>query len=251
VSEQYGHTDPDTPVLVFRSESGRTEVARRAEGFSVHVLHGYDQLSPDEAVRLGSKLVARRVLRGVAPSGDGTPGVGCPSCGTILNASAAGCADLWHADNKRELDAEREKPAESGPLVLTLPEVPEGAVALITRNQDGDEVRFVPAPAHPGSWVMASGSPTGDWLLVEILRGFDGSVTVELAPPRTWPKLDELTEDIKTVRGASGRTYHQSHFAQSIPIFCEHTDDGRPTGPAIPFHALQTFDGPLTEVLDG
>lgn len=26
--------------------------------------------------------------------------VGCPKCGTILNAKAAGCTDPWHADNR-------------------------------------------------------------------------------------------------------------------------------------------------------
>jgi len=58
--EPVGRTDPDAPVLVFRSTSGRTEVARRAEGFSVHVLHGSDRLTSDEALRLGAKLAPAR-----------------------------------------------------------------------------------------------------------------------------------------------------------------------------------------------
>jgi hypothetical protein len=137
------------------------------------------------------------------------------------------------------------------PLVLRLPKVPSGTAALVG-IESGRRYARDDAPGDDGEPGWFEGNIGGT--LGEVLDGEPEGVRVELGPlrgPRTWPKLDDLPSDIKTIRGASGRTYHQSHFAQSIPIFCEHTDDGRPTGPAIPFHALQTFDGPLTEVLDG
>lgn len=134
--------------------------------------------------------------------------------------------------------------APADPSVLSLPQVPPGTVALITRNRDGDEVRFIPAPGHPDSWVMASGSPTGDWLLVEILRAFDGSVTVVMREPRTWPKIDNAPDDLKKVEGASGRRYAfrtRDGAWESIGDGGEHECDS--------LASLQNYDGPLTEVL--
>lgn len=132
------------------------------------------------------------------------------------------------------------------PSVLSLPQVPPGTVALITRNRDGDEVRFIPAPGHPDSWVMASGSPTGDWLLVEILRAFDGSVTVVMREPRTWPRLDAAPDDLRSFKGASGKKYMRHQLQQLDRWHAQGNDaeDWRPMA------YWQQVDGPLEEVFE-
>lgn len=43
--------------------------------------------------------------------------IGCPSCGTILNATAAGCADPWHSDNQ---------PATGGIVEGGMPDIDSG-----------------------------------------------------------------------------------------------------------------------------
>lgn len=78
---------------------------------------------------------------------------------------------------------QRGKPADSGPLVLALPVVPDGTVALIT----ADGTRF--AAKGPGWWQSDHrGTMSFARLLAE-----GAPLTVEMAPPReprTWPKLD-------------------------------------------------------------
>lgn len=101
----------------------------------------------------------------------------------------------WQAALIALTDTVSPQPAESGPLVLTLPVVPDGAVALVgaVRYERGDG-------GHPrASWRHPSGAlvTLGEVLDNEAADG-DGSVTVEMAPPReprTWPKL-RLYEDI-------------------------------------------------------
>ncbi|GAA0738494.1 hypothetical protein Drose_04495 [Dactylosporangium roseum] len=88
-----------------------------------------------------------------------------------------------------------EQPAQAVPLVLTLPQVPEGAVALIggesgMRYPRRDDVS---APV----WLDPKrGNATTT--LAEILD-YEGSVTVVMREPRTWPKLATEAEDPNVV----------------------------------------------------
>lgn len=73
-------------------------------------------------------------------------------------------------------------PAESGPLVLTLPVVPDGAVALVGGKSGARWERT--------TYGWKSG---GYHLTFPAVLDREGSVTVEMAPPReprVWPKLD-------------------------------------------------------------
>lgn len=133
----------------------------------------------------------------------------------------------------------------TGPLVLTLPEVPEGAVALIGEMSGH---RWI--PTEFGRWAdEATGQVRGILPLLER----EGSVTVEMAPPReprTWPKLDDARVQIGTrVRGASGQIYvctnglifEKPRAERLLPTA---------TSLALPLAGLQQIDGPLTEVFD-
>jgi hypothetical protein len=135
------------------------------------------------------------------------------------------------------------KPATPQPVVLCLPEVPEGAVALIDR--DGD--RWVPSkstvPAEQG-WFMAR---LGMYLSLPSLLGSNGPLTVEFAPPReprTWearPLVDDAPDDLRAVStGERGEVYRR--------------DPGNPDrwvnshGAAERWELLREVD--LTEVID-
>lgn len=131
---------------------------------------------------------------------------------------------------------EARQPAEPGPLALTLPEVPAGAVALYGLRTG---TRYKADP--DGVWRVNSWD--GD--LADVLRReHPEGVTVEFAPPpepRTWPKLDPAPEDVVAFRGASGVVYR-------------HASDGYwyPESPGRGQHLLSHWrevDGPLTEVL--
>jgi hypothetical protein len=97
---------------------------------------------------------------------------------------------------------------ESGPLVLTLPQVPDGAVALIGLQTGG---RY-PATGTADVWASPDGDGVlyrlGDVLLIERPHG----VTVEMAPPReprTWEPIateSDLPAEVE-VEGWAG-TWH-------------------------------------------
>lgn len=135
--------------------------------------------------------------------------------------------------------------AESGPLVLTLPQVPPGAVALI-----GGVTGHRWEPTESGRWAAAETGQVKPWVK---LIAWEGSVTVEMAPPReprTWPKLDEAPEDADLLQGASGTRYGRSHFSEGVPVFHALNDlTGKPEGRAYSFYVLQHLDGPLEEVI--
>lgn len=99
--------------------------------------------------------------------------------------------------------------AESGPLVLTLPQVPDGAVALKGETTGTRYARVrVPGIMSP-CWKPDPWSQPMD--LGAVLDG-EGRVTVEMAPPReprTWPKLDPPDPETLAVRGASGIVYRR------------------------------------------
>lgn len=105
----------------------------------------------------------------------------CAQCSIRLAANGSDVCANCERDNAL-------KPAAPGPVVLTLPVVPDGAVALIGKATGG---RYVPY-LLTASWVWPGAeqtTPVGEVLDEE------GSVTVEFAPPReprTWPKLDAV-----------------------------------------------------------
>lgn len=126
------------------------------------------------------------------------------------------------------------------PLVLTLPQVPDGAVALEVPDDADGKIRFIPAARdeYDKAWRQED---TG------ILYGFGDiltthvSVTVVMREPRTWPRLEDAPEDLKVVRGATGMIYRLSGLGWEA-------DDDSATCDSLP--SLQNYDGPLAEVLD-
>lgn len=85
-------------------------------------------------------------------------------------------------------------PQQDGPIVLTLP---SDAVALI--GQRNYRVRY--ARKGPDLWISDDNDGAYSYKLVQILER-EGSVTVEMAPPRvprTWPKLTEEHADLPSV----------------------------------------------------
>lgn len=101
-----------------------------------------------------------------------------------------------------------EQPAAgSGPVVLSLPQVPDGAVALV----DSRGERFVRADDGTGCWRHADVRRDGTFTLASILNL--GSVAVEFAPPReprTWPMIDHSPEgDLPATVTVSGHGMHR------------------------------------------
>lgn len=101
---------------------------------------------------------------------------------------------------------ERLKAARPDPLVLSLPEVPEGAVAL----RGG--ARWLPSASVPGFWEMEGGS-TPHALGAVLDAEDDGTnkgVTIEMTPPReprTWGArllVEGPPDDLCAVRAGSG-----------------------------------------------
>jgi hypothetical protein len=90
-------------------------------------------------------------------------------------------------------------PQQPDPLVLSLPTVPEGAVALVG-GQSGQ--RWT---GHGVSnWMNVVG---GAIAAIGIVLHREGSVTVEMAPPReprTWPKLDGAPDGVRKVQVKRG-----------------------------------------------
>lgn len=86
-------------------------------------------------------------------------------------------------------------PTRTRPLVLTLPVVPAGAVALIGNASGRRWLPYSWPESDERMWqYRASDAP---WSLTSILHDEPEGVTVEFAPPReprTWPKLDPAPE---------------------------------------------------------
>jgi len=99
----------------------------------------------------------------------------------------------------------RQHTAESGPVVLSLPQVPPGTVALVG---DSSGARFLPTGT---AWAYDQ-SPTGVIALGGLLDA-ERSVTVEFAPPRgprTWEQLDGLPTDLPKHIELNGRRYRRA-----------------------------------------
>ena len=99
----------------------------------------------------------------------------------------------------------RAEEPESGPVVLSLPQVPPGTVALVG---DSSGARFLPTGT---AWAYDQ-SPTGVIALGGLLDA-ERSVTVEFAPPRgprTWEQLDGLPTDLPKHIELNGRRYRRA-----------------------------------------
>jgi len=154
-------------------------------------------------------------------------------------------------EGRREDWVGRLTSTQSDPLVLSLPEVPEGAVALIGVRKPH---RRYPFHAESGGWRNDDGDGA-PWKFSAVLhREHPEGVTAEMAPPReprTWPVLADAPDDLPTLRGRSGAAYGRSHFAEGVPVYRVLDDlTGELEGRAYSFYALQGLDGPLTEVFD-
>ncbi len=145
--------------------------------------------------------------------------------------------------NRRVRELMRGEPA-ADPSVLSLPEVPSGAVALHAAETD---VRLVPSDGSPRMWMLTDGSWCGD--IGAVLSNF-GSVTVVMREPRTWPRLDDAPEDEPQLRGRSGTLWRYSHDNEDVPVY-RAVDDltGDDASGMYSFYVLQYLDGPLTEVI--
>jgi len=71
---------------------------------------------------------------------------------------------------------------------------------------------------------------------------------VVMREPRTWPRLDGASDDVRKVRGASGRLYYRIGIDAWSPLSGASEDSERPT--ARRFSHWQEADGPLTEVFE-
>jgi hypothetical protein len=95
----------------------------------------------------------------------------------------------------------RLKAAESGPITLSLPQVPDGAVALVGSQTGWRYVLWGDGTA--GLWH--SNDPDGGTepgSLGALLHAEGGEVTVEFAPPReprTWKQLTPAPDDLEAV----------------------------------------------------
>jgi hypothetical protein len=96
----------------------------------------------------------------------------------------------WQAALIALTDTVSPQPAESGPLVLTLPVVPDEAVALIGETTGKRFTREL-----TGAWRdVATAQIMPLWRVLER----EGSVTVEMAPPReprTWAPIETEDDD--------------------------------------------------------
>jgi len=95
-------------------------------------------------------------------------------------------------------------PDPSTPVVLSLPQVPEGAVALVFHQEPAKPIRFTRVEGPLGWRMVDDAGAAHYWGLLDLLVHY-GPVTVELAPPReprTWKQLDdaELAEAPPRVR---------------------------------------------------
>jgi hypothetical protein len=101
------------------------------------------------------------------------------------------------------------------PLVLSLPEVPEGAVALVGGNTGRRYERRIARPDEDVMWA----DPTRTVLLrsfSEIL-GYEGSVRVEMAPPR---KPRTAQDNVDELRNWLNLAAEQKHWEYDEAIYC-------------------------------
>lgn len=133
--------------------------------------------------------------------------------------------------------AERIERPDPGPLVLSLPQVPDGAVALVGGRTGR---RY---PVGP------------DLSLAVVLGAEGGSVTVEMTPPReprTWPKLDPAPDDIAEVVEVEGQGRFKVAVRRLSPpggTTYVHVDEHGATG-AVTFTLGRLRElGDVTEVL--
>lgn len=114
--------------------------------------------------------------------------------GRTLMVAANG---VWAEAPDRERITVDFTPAESGPLVLTLPEVPAEAVALI-----GGKSGWRWLPYSGDGWHNNQDPPNWSECAFAEVLAHEGSVTPEFAPPReprTWEQLAPAPGDLKAV----------------------------------------------------
>jgi hypothetical protein len=154
-----------------------------------------------------------------------------------------GVVEFLNAEAERVTDAlvkaRAEAAAPSDPLVLSLPTVPDGAVALIGRS--GRRFTRVDRDGPKDWWNAEEGRRS----LVALLE-LEGSLTVVCAP-RTWPKLDGAPGDLMRFKDASGKVWRRGDGG--IRLWCWKDDSGVLHGFRT-FAEIQHDDGPLTEVFD-
>lgn len=138
-------------------------------------------------------------------------------------------------------------PTESGPLVLTLPEVPAEAVALIG-VESGERWNREDGYGDWGTRWELSTRPGFTLTLAEVLDREAHGVTPEFAPPReprTWPKLtDQSDDDLPDVVQIIGGPRHAEVWRRYSPDGVLYTD-----GPSATTLAELRTMGEVREVL--
>jgi hypothetical protein len=145
-------------------------------------------------------------------------------------------------------------PQQDGPRTLTLPEVPEGAIALIDRHERRWTLSgMTDLATDGGGWVQLWESGSGALRAYPALLTGSGPLTVEVAPPReprTWPAVTGAENGLK-VRGSSGNVYHfREEFDGGTSMAYVDRIGETFFGCWMNLGALSEVDGPLTEVLD-
>jgi hypothetical protein len=143
-------------------------------------------------------------------------------------------------DGRRQDWVEHLTPASADPLVLSLPEVPMGAVIARTPDPGGGvpwRWTLVTSGPHAGQWVTLNpGRYVWWWQLFE-----HGEVRVELAPPReprTFPEPPDCPDDLNAVADRHGVVHRRAEGKPSL-----WGEDRR-------FWSELLALGPLTEVFD-
>lgn len=129
------------------------------------------------------------------------------------------------------------------PSVLSLPQVPDGAVALVGGR------RWVRSERAPEKWKLADGPHPHALAGLGAVLDTEGPVTVVMREPRTWPRLDGAPEDVKAAKGASGNVWRPSDGVTEPPLWCWEDESSNRHG-FHPFSLVQQLDGPLTEVFE-
>lgn len=141
------------------------------------------------------------------------------------------------------------EPDPSQPVVLRLPEVPEGAEALVGRKTGW---RWL--PYSEDGWQNGAGMGDADWAegtFAEVLAiEHPDGVTLEFAPPReprTWPKLDPTPSEVRTVQIIGGPNHAEVWRRDAgMSLF---RPAGEPDGAALSLAELREL-GDVREVIE-
>lgn len=115
-------------------------------------------------------------------------GIGCPKCGTILNAKAAGCDGIWHSDNLDKVMRRQPFPWEEQP-----PPVQFSDVAFVPETPPPTRAVDNPDP------VTAKGTPIEGLYFPEGFMGTESWWCVHSSMVRRMLKRAAAGDDVDVV----------------------------------------------------